>query len=451
MQIWKPHSYQETAIRLMVSTPFCGLFADMGVGKTATTLAALSLLKSKGLLKRALIVAPLRVAKFTWPDEIEKWVNFESLSYGVIHGVEKEKILRATTDISLINPEGLLWLLPLLAKEKSFPYDVLIVDESSKFKSWTSQRFKKLKPLLGKFSRRIILTGTPATNGMMDLFAQMYIVDQGLALGKFITQYRNEFFEQKPWDQWGWYIKDGAEKDIYARIQHKIMRVTASDYLDMPAITVQDLWVELPPAAMKHYAMMENTLRVQVQGGTINASNAAVASGKCRQIASGFVYDNGAATELHDAKFEALDDLLEELGDKRVLLFYNFEETRHKLIERYKCPVLGGDANEAQRQLLNDWNAGKIPLLIGHPASMSHGLNMQEGGHHIVWFDPTYDLEHYLQANARLNRQGQKNPVFIHRLLARGTLEKAIVARLEKKDDTQTGLLNALKEYWVTR
>lgn len=451
MQVWKPHSYQERAIKLMLSSSHCGLFLDPGLGKTATTLAALSILKSKGLLKRALIVAPLRVAKYTWGDEIEKWVNFESLSYSVIHGAEKNEIRAEGTDIHLINPEGLLWLLPLLAKEKSFPYDVLIIDESSKFKSWSSQRFKKLKPLLGKFSRRIILTGTPATNGMMDLFAQMYIVDQGLSLGKFITQYRNEFFEQKPWDQWGWYIKDGAEESIYARIQHKVMRVNAEDYLSMPEVTIQDIWVELPPAAMKQYLTMENTLRLQIKGGTVNASNAAVASGKCRQIASGFVYDDGVATELHDAKFEALDDLLEELGDKGVLLLYNFKETEKKLVEKYKCPVLGGDANEAQRQLLKDWNAGKIPLLIGHPASMGHGLNMQNGGHHIVWFDPTYDLEHYIQANARLNRQGQKFPVFIHRLLTRGTIEKAIVARLEKKDETQSNLLDALNEYWTTR
>ena len=446
---WIPHNYQQEAIKLLVSKPQAGLFAEMGTGKTATTLTALKILKDKNLMRRALIVAPLRVAKFTWGDEIAKWDHLSGLSYSVIHGTEKNEIRHEATDIHLINPEGLLWLLPLLEQQKQFPYDVLVIDESSKFKSWTSQRFKKLKKLLGKFSRRYILTGTPATNGMMDIFAQMYIVDMGLSLGAYITAFRNTFFEQKPWDQWNWYLKNGAEEEIYKRIQHKIMRVTAGDYLDMPDMIVQDLWVDLPLPALKQYAVMENTLMLQLQSGQISASNAAVASGKCRQIASGFVYaDDGTATVLHEAKFEALDDLLESLQGEPVLLFYNFKATEAELKKRYKCPFLGGTVNEAQRQVLNDWNEGKIPLLAGHPASMSHGLNMQDGGRHIVWFDPTWDLEHYLQANARLFRQGQKNTVFIHRLLARGTLEKAVVARLSQKDDMQNDLLQALRDYW---
>lgn len=447
-----PHEYQSKAIKHVLSTQHGGLFLDPGLGKTVITLSAIKVLKDKQLIKRVLVVAPLRVAKFTWGDEIEKWSHLEGLSHTVVHGAEKEKQRSLATDIHIINPEGMLWLLPLLAKEKQFPYDMLVIDESTKFKSSSSRRFKLLKPLLGKFSRRVILTGTPATNGMMDLFAQCYVMDQGMSLGKFITQFRLEFFEQKPFDPYNWYLKAGAEQDIYKRIQHKVIRMDASDYLDIPELVEQDIWVELPDTAKRQYKEMENTLQLLLQSGQVTAANAAAATGKTRQICSGFLYDDQHdATWLHEAKFEALDDLLEQLAGQPVLLLYNFKATEAKLRERYKCPVFGGTANEAQRSVLSAWNAGEIPLLAGHPASMGHGLNMQQGGCHVVWFDPTYDLELYIQANARLHRQGQKSTVFVHRLLTRGTLEKAICAKLEKKDKAQNDLLSALREYWSTR
>jgi len=450
MQIWEPREYQEHAVKHLVSTQHNGLFADMGTGKTVTTLSALKILKQRNLLRRVLIVAPLRVAKYTWPDEIQKWAHLNDLSYTVVHGAEKNELRHADTDIHLINPEGLLWLLPLLAKDKRFSYDWLIINESSKFKSYSSKRFKLLKPLLGKFARRTILTGTPATNGMMDLFSQMYVVDQGMALGAYITKFRSEFFHQKPFDPYGWYLNDKAEEEIYKRIQHKIMRVAASDYYTLPVV-YQDIPVELPEAALRKYKQMEATLQMQVMKGTITAANAAVASGKCRQIASGFIYDDQRnATWIHEAKFEALSDLLEELQGKPVLLFYNFVETVERLVMQFGAKVIKGDATEAQREVLSAWNRGEVPLLAAHPASAGHGLNLQDGGHHIVWFDPTYDLEHYLQANARLHRQGQKNTVYVHRLVARGTLEQAIIKRLEGKDKMQSDLLSALRDYWAT-
>ena len=449
MQIWEPREYQEQAVKHLVTTQHNGLFADMGTGKTVTTLSALKLLKQKGLLRRVLIVAPLRVAKFTWPDEIQKWAHLNDLSFTVVHGAEKDELRHADTDIHLINPEGLLWLLPLLAKDKRFSYDWLIIDESSKFKSYSSKRFKLLKPLLGKFARRTILTGTPATNGMMDLFSQMFVVDQGLSLGAYITKFRSEFFHQKPFDPYGWYLNDGAESTIYSRIQHKIMRVAASDYYSLP-IVYQDIPVELPEPAMRKYKQMEATLQMQVMKGTITAANAAVASGKCRQIASGFIYDDAQQpTWLHEAKFEALSDLLEELQGKPVLIFYNFVETALHLAERFGAKLIKGAASETQRELLQAWNRGEVPIIAAHPASAGHGLNMQDGGHHIIWFDPTWDLEHYLQANARLHRQGQKYTVYVHRLVARGTLEQAIIKRLEGKDKMQSDLLSALRDYWA--
>lgn len=444
-----PHKYQEEGIKLIISKQHCGLFADMGTGKTPITLSALKILKHKGLLKRVLVIAPLRVAKFTWPDEIEKWDHLRSLSYTVLHGPKKDELLREATDISLINPEGLLWLLPILLAEKKFPFDMLIVDESRKFKSYSSKRFKLLKKVLSKFARRVILTGTPATNGLMDLFGQMFIVDQGLSLGSYITKFRHEFFYQDYNDTGGgWFLKAGSQEKIYERIQHKIMRVQSSSYFDLP-IVFQDIKVELPLEALKLYKDMEKKFRVQVETKQVTAATAVTASMKCRQIASGFIYDdNHEATWIHEAKLEALDDLLEELEGKNVLIFYNFVEIADILRLRYNCPILGGTINDAQKQLLIDWNAGKVPLLAGHPASMGHGLNMQDGGHHIIWFDPTYDLEHYLQANARLHRQGQKFTVYVHRLLAYRTLDNLIVSRLEAKDQLQTNLLDALKAYW---
>lgn len=450
MQIWEPREYQEHAVKHLVSTQHNGLFADMGTGKTVTTLSALKILKQRNLFRKVLIVAPLRVTKYVWPDEIQKWAHLNDLSYTVVHGAEKNELRHADTDIHLINPEGLLWLLPLLAKDKRFSYDWLIIDESSKFKSYSSKRFKLLKPLLGKFARRTILTGTPATNGMMDLFSQMYVVDQGMALGAYITKFRSEFFHQKPFDPYGWYLNDKAEEEIYKRIQHKIMRVAASDYYTLP-IVYQDIPVELPEAALRKYKQMEATLQMQVMKGTITAANAAVASGKCRQIASGFIYDDQrSATWIHEAKFEALSDLLEELHGKPVLLFYNFVETVERLVMQFGAKVIKGDATEAQREVLSAWNRGEVPLLAAHPASAGHGLNLQDGGHHIIWFDPTWDLEHYLQANARLHRQGQKNTVYVHRLVARSTLEQAIIKRLEGKDKMQSDLLSALRDYWAT-
>lgn len=451
MLIFEPHEYQKRAIELLLSKPHCGLFLDPGLGKTVTTLSALKILKQRNLLRRVLIVAPLRVAKYTWPDEIQKWAHLNDLSYTVVHGAEKDELRHAETDIHLINPEGLLWLLPLLAKDKRFSYDWLIIDESSKFKSYSSKRFKLLKPLLGKFARRTILTGTPATNGMMDLFSQMYVVDQGMALGAYITKFRGEFFHQKPFDPYGWYLNDKAEEEIYKRIQHKTMRMDASDYLNIPEKIVQDIYVELPEAALRKYKQMEATLQMQVKQGIVTAANAAVASGKCRQIASGFIYDDQHnATWIHEAKFEALSDLLDELQGKPVLVFYNFVETAEQLHYKFGAQLIKGAATETQRKVLSAWNRGEVPLLAAHPASAGHGLNLQDGGCHIVWVDPTYDLEHYIQANARLYRQGQKNTVVIHRLVARSTLEQAIIKRLEGKDRMQSDLLSALRDYWAT-
>jgi len=451
MPIFAPHEYQEQGIRLLLEKQHCGLFLKPGLGKTSTTLAAISILLKQKLIKRALIIAPLRVVHLVWPDEISKWDNFNHLSYSVLHGPEKVERIDEKTNIHLMNYEGLLHLLPDMLAKAQFPYDMLVLDESSKMKSHTSKRYKALKKVLGKFGRRVILTGTPAPNGMMDLFSQCYCMDLGMSLGKYITHFRNEFFHQKPFDDYNWFLNEGAEEKIYSRLQHKVLHLSAEDYLKMPQLFETDVFVELPASAMKQYKSMEKLLMTQVLGGQVVAANAAVASAKCRQIANGFVYDNGVATEIHDAKIDAFEDLLEQLDGKPVLVFYEYTQDLDRLRAKFPGKHIGGAVNQVQVQLLADWNEGKVPLLYAHPASAGHGLNMQHGGHNINWFGPSWDMELTEQAIDRLYRQGQKNDVFVYRIMAKGTIDELIAKRLVAKDKLQSDLLSALREYWITQ
>lgn len=451
MPIFAPHEYQEQGVKLLLEKQHCGLLLKPGMGKTSTTLAAISILLKKKLVKRVLILAPLRVVHLVWPDEISKWDNFNHLTYSVLHGPEKVQRINDNTQIHLMNYDGLLHLLPDILALKQFPYDMLVLDESSKMKSHTSKRFKALKKVLGKFGRRVILTGTPAPNGMLDLFSQCYCMDQGMSLGKFITHFRTEFFHQIPFNDYDWFLNAGAEEQIYKRIQHKTLHLSAEDYLKMPKLVETDVFVELPAPAMKQYKSMERLLMTQVLGGSVVAANAAVASAKCRQIANGFLYDNGVATEIHDAKLDAFEDLLEQLDGKPVLVFYEYTQDLERLRTKFPGRHIGGAVNQAQVQLLADWNDGKVPLLYAHPASAGHGLNMQHGGHNIIWFGPSWDMELTEQAVDRLYRQGQKNDVFVYRIMAKGTIDELIAKRLAQKDKLQSDLLSALRDYWMSK
>jgi len=350
-----------------------------------------------------------------------------------------------------MNYEGLLHLLPDMLAMKQFPYDMLVLDESSKMKSHTSKRFKALKKVLGKFGRRVILTGTPAPNGMMDLFSQCYCMDQGMSLGKFITHFRAEFFHQIPFNDYDWFLNKGAEEEIYKRIQHKTLHLSAEDYLKMPQLIETDVFVELPAPAMKQYKSMEKLLMAQVLGGNVVAANAAVASGKCRQIANGFLYDNGVVSDIHDAKLDAFEDLLEQLDGKPVLVFYEYTQDLERLQAKFPGRHIGGAVNQVQIQLLADWNEGKVPLIYAHPMSAGHGLNMQHGGHNIIWFGPSWDMELTEQAVDRLYRQGQLEDVFVYRIMAKGTIDELIAKRLAQKDKLQSDLLSALRDYWMAK
>jgi SNF2 family DNA or RNA helicase len=443
-----PHEYQERGIKLLLSKSYCGLFLKPGLGKTSITLAAISALLKKGLVRRVLIVGPLRVIGIVWPAEIELWDDFRHLTYSVLHGKEKDARINDKTDIHLTNYENLASLLTTLKDTKRWPYDMVVFDESSKMKAHGSQRFKAVSKYLGKFSRRVILTGTPAPNGLMDLFSQMYCVDLGRSLGSFITHFRNKYFTKDPFQPYVYLLKPGSKEQIYKAIESRVMHMSSEDYFKLPLLTETNIYVDLPPDARAQYKTMEALLFTKIESKVVTAANAAVASGKCRQLANGFMYDDGTTSLVHSAKLDAFTDLLEELDGKPVIVFYEYEADYHRMNEKHPGEHIGGALTPAQQALIGRWNEGAVPILYAHPASAGHGLNLQFGGCNIIWFSPTWNCEYFEQAIARLYRQGQKDPVFVYYILARGTIDLAIMQRLAAKDKLQCDLLTALKVYW---
>lgn len=446
---WYPKEYQKRAIKMLLSQAAVGLFLDPGLGKTSIVLAGLKILLEKKLINHALIIAPLRVIYSVWPSEIKKWADFNGLTYSILHGPDKERNLRTGADIYLINPEGLLWLYDVRRATPTF--DVLVVDESTKFKDSTTRRFKLLKPHLPTFSRRWILTGTPAPNGLIDLFGQMYILDLGRALGRYITHFRNRYMERAGFNMYDWRPRYGAFEEIIEEIKPLILQLSAEDYLQMPELISTYKEVTLPPEAAKMYTELEDYFITQLQDDKLVAANAAVAGGKCRQIANGAVYDSDKVWHpIHDEKLEALEELLEELSGKPALVLYEFNHDRERILNRFGAvPVLGSGTSPKQiEDIIGRFNAGEIPVLLGHPGSMGHGLNLQGACHHIIWFGITWNLEFYDQAIARVYRQGQKEArVFVHHLVAKDTLDEKVVRVLDQKDKTQQSLLEALSEY----
>jgi len=444
MPSWTPHEYQMRAMRLMLSQGAVGLFLDPGLGKTSICLGALSILRRDGLFKKALIIAPLGPMYSTWPAEVYKWDEFNEFTYSIVHGAEKVSRLREDVELYFVNPEGLKWL---LAQPNLPDWDTLIVDESTKFKDSSRQRFKALKKILPKFRRRWILTGTPVPNGLLDLFGQIYILDRGRALGQYVTHFRSEFFMKPGWSQWGWVPQLGAFEKAVDRISPLVLQLSAEDYLIMPELMFIDIPVRLPPEVMKVYNQVEGDFLAAVGDGAIVAANAAAAGTKCRQIANGAVYtgegDDRTVTHMHDAKLDALEDLLEELNGHPVLLLYEFRHDRDRLLARFPhiTDLKSGDtASTVER-----FNRGDIRVLSGHPASMGHGYNLQGACHHVIWFGITWNLEYYDQAIARVYRQGQSHGiVYCYHLKALETKDEDVLEVLTKKDRTQQDLLHAL-------
>lgn len=451
---FSPHPYQVGGIKMLLGQGSVGLFLDPGLGKTSICLAAFKILKAKNYASKMLIIAPLRPCYKVWPDEIKKWADFGHLTYTILHGKDKEKNLSLDVDIYIINPEGLAWLFANNNQKAAQPFDVLCVDESSKFKNSTTQRFKLLKPLLASFARKWILTGTPVPNGLTDLFGQIYILDLGATLGRFITHYRREFFDQSGFGGYDWIPKPDAFLRIVEKIKPLILQLSAEDHLKMPALLPVNIRVDLPPDAYKIYKQVEDGFFAELEDRKIVAANAAVAGGKCRQIANGAVYSSvdfdtpskKTYADIHDAKLDALEDLVDELGGKPVLVLYEFDHDRERILKRFPTArAFTGLSQKKGGELQDAFNRGQVPMLLGHPDSMGFGLNLQETCHHVIWFGITWNLAFYDQAIARVYRQGQKaETVFVYHLVAARTLDEKVLKVLTTKDRTQQSLLSAL-------
>lgn len=448
-QQWTPKEYQKTWIQWLISRGGAGLFLDPGLGKTSITLAAFQVLKRQGIAKRMLVIAPRRPMYEVWPAEIRKWADFNDLSFQVLHGSEKDDKLLKPADVYVINPEGLPWLLDKGRLDR-LGIDILVVDELSKFKHTNTQRFKLIKPFLPRFQRRWGLTGTPASNGLMDLFGECYILDCGNALGRYITHYRNNYFIQGGFGGYEYKPRIGAYEEIMERIKPLAIYMQAEDYLDLPELVHQTVSVQLPPAATKAYKQMEDLFYVELEKEGITAVSSSAVGIKCRQIANGAVYNDAhEVSVVHDEKLDALEELLEELNGAPALVLYEFNHDKDRILKKYPgTPFIGGGQSDRKvSAYIMEFNAGKLPMLLAHPASAGHGLNLQQVSNHVIWFGLPWDLELYDQALRRVYRQGNPNThVFIHHIVAEDTLDEKVLKVLRQKDRVQRGFLTALKE-----
>lgn len=439
---YKAHDYQAYASEFIITHPACGLLLDMGLGKTVITLSALwELILDYFEVGRVLIIAPLRVARDTWPREIAKWEHLNGLSYSVVVGTEKERrqALAKPAFIYIVNRENVSWLID----NGYFKFDCVVVDELSSFKSHQSKRFKSLRKVRPTVKHMIGLTGTPAPNGLIDLWAQINLLDMGERLGRYIGGYRDRYFMPDKRNRdviFSYKPKEGAEEAIYEKISDICVSMKAADHLKMPELIVSNVEVEMNEKEQKMYDDLKSDLILPLEGGDIDAQSAVGLSNKLHQMANGAVYDeNGGVREIHDRKLEALEDLIEAANGKPVLIAYWFKHDRDRIIERFGAVPI--DKSED----ITKWNEGKIPVAIIHPASAGHGLNLQEGGCHLIWFGLTWSLELYQQCNARLWRQGQKRTVTIQHLVTKGTIDEDVLLALECKDVTQEALLRAVK------
>lgn len=460
---YKPHDYQRRAIRFLLQHQAAGLLVDPGLGKTSVCLATFKVLRQEGFVQRALVIAPRRVMSSVWTGpngEPTKWQDFEEIEAVALHGPKKrdelDRVLnRRWTGIAVVNPEGLPWLLQNIPRGE-WPFQWLIVDESSRFKHTNTKRFKLLRPLLPMFMRRTILTGTPAPNGLLDLFGQAFIMDLGNALGRYITHYRLKYFDQTGDGGFTWVPKPGAEDLIYKALRPLVLRLAGEDYLKLPPYVSNVVSIELPEDAREAYDQMEALLLAEVDGELVTAANSAVASTKCRQVANGGIYlDLRRETfkNLHDAKTEAVVDLVEELEGKPAFVAYEYQHDLARLQAAFPgAPHLGkGISTKQQQQIETDWNAGKIPVLLAQPQSAAHGLNLQGVGSAVVWHSLTWNLEDYQQLIRRVWRQGQRGRVVVHHLVAKNTVDEVMMSVLRAKAKTQDALLGALKQYARSR
>lgn len=438
-----PHDYQKYAIEYIKSHPITALFLDMGLGKTVTTLTAIrDLMYDAFEVKRVLVVAPLRVARDTWPDELRKWNHLKELTCSVVVGTvaERRRALQQDADIYIVNRENLAWLY----ENSRLDFDMVVLDELSSFKNHQSKRFRAMKAMRPKVKRIVGLTGTPTGNGLMDLWAEFRILDMGERLGRYISQYRNLYF--KPDKRNGMVVYSykplpGAEEAIYHQISDITMSMKATDYLEMPELVSVAKEVRLSETEKKRYDELKKSLVLELPGGEVTSANAASLTLKLSQMANGAIYtDDKNVVNIHDRKLEALEDLVESANGKSVLVAYWFKHDKDRIRERMEAREL------KEPQDFADWNAGKIPVALIHPASAGHGLNLQQGGSILIWFGLTWSLELYQQTNARLWRQGQADEtVIIQHIVAKDTIDERILNVLKHKDGTQAALIDAVK------
>lgn len=440
---YNPHNYQQFATDFILEHPVACLMLDMGLGKTIITLTALWQLTLDSFdVSRILVIAPKRVAADTWPKELSKWEHLKGLDASLVMGTqaEREAALRQQTFLYIINRENVSWLV----ENQRWDFDMVVIDELSSFKSNQAQRFKALKKVRPLVSRIVGLTGTPAPNSLLDLWPQMYLMDMGQRLGRFIGGFRERFFMPDKRSReiiYSYKPREGAEEAIYDLISDICISMKAVDYLDMPELIMNRVEVSMDSREQKIYDDFQRDMVVNLHGEELDAVNAAVLSGKLLQMANGAVYgENHKVLRIHDRKLDALEDLVEAANGKPLLVAYWYEHDLQRIKARFKTARCIDTTKD-----IDDWNAGRIPLALVHPASAGHGLNLQDGGCTIVWFGLTWSLELYQQLNARLWRQGQKHTVVIHHIVTKGTHDEDVLRALECKDTRQSALIDAVR------
>ena len=448
---FRPYEYQQTAIKWIINNPRCGLFLDMGLGKTVSTLTAIQQLMDDCEVSRTLVVAPKKVAETTWTTEAQKWDHLKSLKVAKVMGTEKQRklALAEKADVYVIGRDSFVWLVGIFGG--MLPFDVLVIDELTSFKSSKSNRFKAMRMATPTAKRVIGLTGTPAPNGLIDLWAQMYCIDMGERLGKSVTKYRETYFETHKWNNIivRCNVKKGYDEVIRKKIADICLSMQAKDYLQLPDLINHTIKVQLSSTTMQAYTKFEREKVLQFQdehqGETANvlAQSAAGLRNKLSQFANGAIYDEDRNVHnVHDEKLDRLAEIIEAANGSSVLVFYQYKHDAARIAEKFN-KAYRVKVYTDEKQLI-EWNAGQVDILLAHPASTAFGLNMQDGGHYIVWFGTGWNLELYQQANARLHRQGQQYPVQVYNLVCSGTVDERAEAALENKKGVQQGLLDSL-------
>ena len=448
---FRPHSYQRHCINKILETKKLGLFLDMGLGKTVTTLTAVKELKyNRFQVCKVLVIAPKKVAEGTWTKEAAKWDHTKMLRVSPVLGSQAKRIraLNTPADLYVINRENVCWLVDYY--RNAWPFDMVVIDESSSFKSHSAKRFKALAGISSRISRMVELTGTPSPNGLADLWSQVYLLDGGERLGKRYSQFRERYFQPDKRGADGmvysYEAKPGTEESILAKISDICISMKAEDYLELPDLTYHEVLVELDKKSWKAYQDLERKMILELpeDDELISVTSAAALSNKLLQLANGAVYDEDRQVhEVHDCKIEAFLELVESLQGKPVLVFYNYQHDRERILKALaKSGLRIRELKTTQDE--DDWNAGRIDILLTHPASSAYGLNLQQGGNHVIWFGLTWNYELYTQASKRLHRQGQVNNVIIHHLVSTGTRDEDVMAALRRKDDVQNWVMESL-------